>query len=174
MDCNGYVLIYKPKHHMAFSNGCVYEHILKAEEKLNRDLKPGEVVHHIDRDRKNNDVENLMIFDSDRSHGLFHSGARILKNGDVWTCKERSNEECPICGKRKFISAKLCRDCYKKENRKSSNIPSRETLLDLLIHKKENFASIGRIFGVSDNAVRKWCVSYGIPRTSREIKKLRV
>ena len=48
MLLNGYECVYMPNHHKAFDNGCVYEHILKAEEKLKRELKDEEVVHHID------------------------------------------------------------------------------------------------------------------------------
>ena len=34
-----------------------------------------------------------------------------------------------------------------------------------------SFSEIGRNCGVSDNAVRKWCDKYGLPRHKREIKK---
>lgn len=39
-------------------------------------------------------------------------------------------------------------------------IPTREELIELL--KKENLCCIGRLFNVSDNAVRKWCKKYNI------------
>lgn len=171
MECNGYVLIYKPNHHMAFSNGCVYEHILKAEEKLGRKLIEGEVVHHIDSNRKNNDTDNLMIFDSAKSHAAYHRGIEAVKRGDVWHCEDNEKCKCPICGRKKFINAELCGDCHRRNQRK--NIPSKEDLLNLLIKEEKTFVSVGNIYGVSDNAVRKWCVSYGIPKTSKEIKKLR-
>lgn len=38
--------------------------------------------------------------------------------------------------------------------------PTKEELISLL--EKNNFCKIGRMFGVSDNAVRKWCVKYNI------------
>ena len=165
-------MIYKPNHHMAFSNGCVYEHILKAEEKLERKLVPGEVVHHIDENRKNNDTDNLLVFDSAKSHALYHAGIKAVKYGDVWHCEDNDEKyKCPICGKKRFINAAMCRECYNKNQRK--NIPSKDELLDLLIKKGKTFVAIGNAYGVSDNAVRKWCVSYGIPKTSKEIKKLR-
>jgi hypothetical protein len=34
------------------------------------------------------------------------------------------------------------------------------------------FTQIGLKFGVSDNAVRKWCDKYNLPRKSTEIKKI--
>ena len=33
------------------------------------------------------------------------------------------------------------------------------------------FVQIGKIFGVSDNAVRKWCDSYQLPKKVSEIKQ---
>lgn len=32
------------------------------------------------------------------------------------------------------------------------------------------FTTIGTMYGVSDNAVRKWCEAMGLPRKSSEIK----
>lgn len=49
--------------------------------------------------------------------------------------------------------------------------PSKEELLKMLL--TENFTSIGRIYKVSDNAVRKWCKNYQIPTSFNEIKKYR-
>ena len=33
------------------------------------------------------------------------------------------------------------------------------------------FTKIGEMFGVSDNAIRKWCDKFGLPRKVSEIKK---
>ena len=33
----------------------------------------------------------------------------------------------------------------------------------------EAFTSIAKRFGVSDNAIRKWCDKYNLPRTKKEI-----
>ena len=39
--------------------------------------------------------------------------------------------------------------------------PTEEELRNLLV--KHNFSRVGKMFSVSDNAIRKWCLSYGMP-----------
>ena len=46
--------------------------------------------------------------------------------------------------------------------------PSKEELSQLL--QESSFSAIGRAYGVSDNAVRKWCKYYGLPHRKKDIK----
>lgn len=64
----------------------------------------------------------------------------------------------------------MCLNCYHLNNRKVER-PSKEELKKFLIQKIP-FIRLGKIFGVSDNAIRKWCKSYNLPYKSSEIKKL--
>lgn len=57
----GYVRVYCPMHPEANSRGYVYEHRLVAEEKIGRRLKKGEIVHHKNGLRWDNNPENLEI-----------------------------------------------------------------------------------------------------------------
>lgn len=50
----------------------VHTHRIVAEQKLGRPLAPGEVVHHIDGDIRNNEPENLMVFSSQAEHLAWH------------------------------------------------------------------------------------------------------
>ncbi|WP_071131351.1 HNH endonuclease signature motif containing protein [Enterococcus timonensis] len=45
-----------------------HEHRVVAEEMIGRPLRAGEVVHHIDHNRRNNNPENLMVFPSQADH----------------------------------------------------------------------------------------------------------
>lgn len=49
-----------------------HEHRVVAEQILGRPLRKGEVVHHINRDKRDNRPENLMIFASQAEHAKWH------------------------------------------------------------------------------------------------------
>lgn len=79
---------------------------------------------------------------------------------------------CPVCKKifrPSDATQKYCsQECYKEDNK-----GNRPTLLQLIQDFKElkSFVQVGVKYGVSDNAVRKWCKLYGIPNTAKEIKE---
>lgn len=56
-----YKQVYKPNHHRADITGLVSEHILIAEEELGRPLEKGEIIHHKDFNKLNNDPNNLLF-----------------------------------------------------------------------------------------------------------------
>ena len=56
-----YKQLYKPNHHRADITGMVPVHILVAEEALNRPLKKGEIVHHKNFNKLNDDPDNLLF-----------------------------------------------------------------------------------------------------------------
>jgi hypothetical protein len=64
IDASGYILVRAPDHPHANSGGYVYEHRWIVEQALGRYLLPEEVVHHLDGDKQNNDLENLRLFSS--------------------------------------------------------------------------------------------------------------
>lgn len=73
--------------------------------------------------------------------------------------------ECPICHKifhQKYPKQKYCsEECVHKAQTK--NKPSKEELINKLSELKCNFTQTGKYFGVTDNAVKKWCKSYDMP-----------
>jgi len=69
---NGYVEIKMPSHPHCDNRGYVYQHRLVMEELLGRYLTDNEIVHHIDEDKVNNEIENLRLFQSHREHAMEH------------------------------------------------------------------------------------------------------
>jgi hypothetical protein len=49
------------------------EHRLNMEEKLGRELDKNEVIHHINSDRTDNEIDNLMLFKNQKEHASFHT-----------------------------------------------------------------------------------------------------
>lgn len=74
---------------------------------------------------------------------------------------------CKECGKEISYSANLCKECYYLFLRRTT-WPSREEL-KLLIRSK-SFTEIGKIYGVSDNSIKKWCNKYNLPSLRKDIK----
>jgi len=66
---------------MARKDGYVLEHRLKVAKEIGRSLKSEEVVHHIDHDPQNNNIENLMLFESNQDHTNYH---RHGKPAPIW------------------------------------------------------------------------------------------
>lgn len=67
--------------------------------------------------------------------------------------KKRELKSFCQCGNEKSFDGTVCKKCY-LEN-KSKHIPDKETLESLV--KSTPMTHIGKMFGVSDNAVKKWC-----------------
>lgn len=176
---NGYVEVMMPEHPNARSNGTILEHRLMAEKKLGRILTKEECVHHIDGDRCNNSLDNLIVFKTNADHTAFHRGVQMVQDGDTWYCPDKGyvhTELCPICCMNyKDKQAGMCIECWnnlKNKYIKNTDVkrPSREVLKEKI--RTSNFLQIGKEYSVSDNAVRKWCKFYGLPYKSSIIKSL--
>jgi group I intron endonuclease len=61
----------------------------------------------------------------------------------------------------------ICQECHHLNQRKAER-PSKEVLSILL--KQNSFCAVGRMFNVSDNAIRKWCKSYGLSSKAIDYK----
>ena len=193
-----YYAVYYPTHHRAHVDGCVYEHILVAEQKIGRLLKDSEVVHHIDFNGLNNNPDNLLVLQNTSEHTKLHN---YIKNNIPYIIKYNEDKSayinyieednscfiitsntpknrCIDCGTIIDNKAIRCKQCFLIKKRNiiklnnnlySFNFPSRESLKYQI--RMLPFTSVAKLYNVTDNAVRKWCDKYGLPRKSGDIKK---
>ena len=78
---------------------------------------------------------------------------------------------CKNCGRKISYGAELCSDCAAQERRIVKVRPDRETLK--LLIQQFNFTELGKQFGVSDNAIRKWCKVENLPYRKCDIQKIK-
>lgn len=77
---------------------------------------------------------------------------------------------CQICGRELSTpGSKTCQECLHKLSR-TCEWPTREELK--LLIRTTPFTTIGKKYNVTDNAVRKWCDHYNLPKKVKDIKKI--
>lgn len=172
-----YLAVYLPNYPDAFSDGYVYEHRLVASKMLGRILTRTEFVHHKDFNGLNNSPDNLMVFASNSDHTAYHSGADVYETNGVYhaaTFISKVQNYCIDCGEPILYTSLRCKSCANKFladcRSKLSRRPDRHILKSQI--RFNSFVSIGKMYGVSDNAVRKWCKYYDLPFKSSDIRMI--
>ena len=75
---------------------------------------------------------------------------------------------CPVCGGYKTAEATMCIKCSNKAKAVVKRPPVNE-LAEKIYYT--SFSEVGREFGVTGKAIAKWCKSYGIPHTIKELRQ---
>ena len=76
---------------------------------------------------------------------------------------------CPGCGAKLNKGTIRCKKCADIAQRIVDR-PERNELKELV--RNNSFVSIGKMYSVSDNTIRKWCKAYNLPNKASEIKKM--
>lgn len=144
----------------ASKNGRVWQHHHVMCEHIGRPLRDDECVHHIDRNRANNDLSNLMLM-TKSEHSALHAreDGRSQPKADIVCANCGSVFFAPVGDERKFCSV-VCSDA----GRQMFSIDA--DLLAALVWEKP-LRDIAKEFGVSDVAVAKRCKKFGIHRPGR-------
>ena len=83
--------------------------------------------------------------------------------------KTKTIHYCKGCGKIISAKAEYCKECSNTEKRVVKERPTRDELKQMI--RLKTFTQIANEYMITDNAVRKWCDTYNLPRTKKEIKK---
>ena len=124
------------------------------------------VLDHIDGVHDNNEPDNLrLLCPNCDSQTATYRGRNKGTYNKIQVIKPQFF--CEKCGAEIVTKdARFCAVCAMEERRKVDR-PSKEELAELI--RDKSFVQIGKMYGVSDNAVRKWCKSYDLPTKKREM-----
>jgi hypothetical protein len=93
---HGYVYVYHPNHPNSTINGYVLESKYFMSKTIGRAIKNNEIIHHIDGNIKNNNLENLQLM-SRSEHAMWHGKRHNnLKTFQFWPT--RGEVICDGCG----------------------------------------------------------------------------
>ena len=172
----GYEYIKSPWHPYATKAGYVLEHQLVMEKKLGNYLQPNEKVHHINGDKLDNSIENLIVL-SHRTHARIHKTPTIkwgLLENKKWLKEQyvdlnktptRISKELGCCHQavRNALARFGLRIIPKGKPRppvKHPKLHDPKWLRDKLSQMSQS--KVARLLGVSDCQVFTYRVRYGI------------
>lgn len=121
-------------------------------------------IHHKDGNCMNNSKDNLQVL-CPNCHSLIENYKALNKNSERERTTVRKNY-CIDCGKEINSTSTRCINCSNK-SRVTIKPLSRVELKDKI--RKMPFTKIAEENNVSDNAIRKWCVGYGLPSKKKDI-----
>ena len=115
-------------------------------------------------------------------YGVHKDTIRDINNGQSWRTVgsfseyplyisyssplyEKKKYFCPLCGKEKSPKGTLCRECTNKKQIKG-NYPDKSQIYQDI--KTLGFTGASKIYGVSDNALKKHCVKIGLPKYRKD------
>lgn len=105
-----------------------------------------------------------------RNYPIQDTFAYMKRQGREYSGKRKNEWKCCDCGKSISRGSTRCYSCenIRRASERGAELPSREELKDLI--RTTAFTTIGARYGVSDNAIRRWCDKYDLPRKVKDIK----
>lgn len=123
------------------------------------------ILDHINGENKDDRLENLRWVCPNCNQQLDTTNGKNKKH------KDHNLNYCIDCGKPITKRATRCLDCANKfRTSKTVENISRDELKKLI--RTTPFTTIATQYNVTDNAVRKWCDKYNLPRKVSDIKQI--
>ncbi len=168
IDRNGYVAVHTGDDlSTADITDYEYEHLLIAEELLDRPLKAGEDVHHLDKNRANNSPDNLLIL-SGPMHAKLHKWLEknvIIPKPEYQERIDKGCVRCQVCDKPIDPSQKFCSPEHSEIGSRKYDHPTKETLEQLIWEKPT--IQLAKELNVSDKAIEKLCKKLDVQKPPR-------
>lgn len=140
---------------------------------------------HIDGDRNNNTIDNFRLicpnchsqtetFSRRKSETKIPTPKSDSEFIEVISTSENARQALIKLGLQAFGGnydriRKIKKEFNVEFKSRESKIPPMQELLEKITNHP--IIDVGKFYGVSDNAVRKWLVKYGIPKTRNELKQ---
>lgn len=126
--------------------------------------------------------QKIMRYKADKYNHIFENCEKYLAENILSSYKRLSDDElynytvknqqhnyCLDCGQEIGAASKYCLCCDSRHQRIQER-PSRQELKQLI--RTESFSQIGKQFGVTDNAIRKWCKAERLPYKKKDISNI--
>lgn len=122
------------------------------------------ILDHINGNHRDDRLENLRWVCPNCNYQLETTGYKKFR-----VKKEKEKFYCVDCGKEIYKGSLRCNKC--------SGLAKKVPIEDMPIAREElktlirtiPFTQIGNKYNVTDNAIRKWCDKFNLPRTKKEI-----
>ena len=125
---------------------------------------------------KNNNFNNIILAEDvcfDKQIIRYLNAQKIIPiytKEDIELIRNKDKDICPICNTNyKTKRAEMCAACRLKTRNDKCNKITREKLKYLIYNY--SFTKIGKMLGVTDNTIRKWCKKYNLPSKKTDILK---
>lgn len=120
----GYINIINHFHKNKTSKNLVKEHVLVVEDNIGRLLRKNEIIHHINKKKDDNKIQNLLLLKNQKEHRRIHEGWFKIKNKWYKNCKKCGNllevntKNFHYKHKNNKQFSVYCKLCVKKYNKK--------------------------------------------------------
>ena len=107
------------------------------------------------------------LIENDALKSSFNEEKAMKIDELINSIKQKEIFYCKNCGAEIHKGSQMCVKCFAEQRRRIER-PNRSELKNLI--RTTSFSQIAKSYNVSDNAIRKWCISENLPSRVSDIK----